>query len=289
MAVTNSDAVLWYNVQLFGDLGYGFPNPSNDLGTLNPNIADLCSIVGQNLFAIMNHEDVDMRVPPSINTLRRIHKLYLRSIQILAGRAVPPGENNMETAHVSPGGEVFKVYPIPYFLVRNQYMKRWAGMILMALSEAMQHTENRKTIEISTRFAGTIGQYFTRVYTNMGIELFGKTREQVNVPGFVLTEEELSAYDPSKFFTSTELVDTVPPLNYVFTEDRLAVLRAGINLTDLPPFQPWPVNLTDVYNRIHAPASNANSPQLGEGQTADAGTAPSGGNSTGTMPAPPKP
>ena len=33
----------------------------------------------------------------------------------------------------------------------------------------MQHTENRKEMEISTAFAGTVGQYVRRVYTNMAI------------------------------------------------------------------------------------------------------------------------
>ena len=286
MPVTNTDAVLWYNVGLFGDLGYAYANPSDDIGSLNPNIIDFVSIVGQNLFAIMNHEDVDMETPPSINTVWRIHKLYKRSISILSGRAVPPGELNMETAHVSPGGEVFKVYPIPYFLVRNNFMKRWAGLVLMSLSEAMQHTENRKTIEISTTFAGQVGQYYTRVYENMAIELFGKTREQVRVPGFLLTEAELAAYDPTLWFTGTELVDTVPPLNYVFTDDRLKVLRAGINVTDLPEMQPWPLNLTSAYNLINANASNANDRQLGEGQSNDVG---GGTNAVGVMPKPPGP
>ena len=68
-------------------------------------------LVGRNLFHIMHHEDADLRIPPSINTLKRVHKLYLRAANILAGRAVPPGENNMEVQHARPAGEVFRVYP----------------------------------------------------------------------------------------------------------------------------------------------------------------------------------
>ena len=155
MPVTNTDAVLWYNVNEFGELGYAVPNWSDDVGTLNPQIFDFTKIVGQNLFSVMHHEDVDMRVPPSINTLRRLHRLYVRAGQVLQGRAIAPGKLNMETQHVSPGGDVFRVYPVPYFRVRNDYLRRWAGMILVMLSEAFQHTENRKEVEISTGFAGT--------------------------------------------------------------------------------------------------------------------------------------
>lgn len=265
MAVTNTDAVLWYNVGIFGEIGYGVPNPSDDVGSLNPQIIDLVNVIGRNLFNLMHHEDVDLRIPPSINTLRRVHRLYIRAGQILAGNAVPPGQNNMETMHVNPGGEVFKVYPVPFFRVRNRFMKRWANWIMISLAEAMQHTENRKAMEISTLFAGGVGQYFTRIYQNMAIELFGKTRDEAMREGFLLTEADLTGYNPQAFFTSVEMVDTVPALNYVLTEDRLKVLSEGINVTDLPALQPWPVNLTTFYGAQNASGASAGTFVVGSG------------------------
>lgn len=249
MPLTNTDAVLWYNVGVFGDAGYAVPNWSNDVGSLNPQILDWVDLVGRNLFHLMHHEDVDLRIPPSINTCKRIHKLYLRAANILAGRAVAPGDDNMETFHSRPAGEVFRVYPVPYFKVRNPFIRRWGGMVLVSLAEAMQHTENRKEMEISTAFAGQIGQYLRRVYVNMAVELFGKTRAEASVAGFMLSDADLAAYDPSKFFTSTEMVDTVPRLDRVFTEDRLELLAEGIPITELPAdIGPWPTNLTSFYS-----------------------------------------
>lgn len=286
MPVINTDAVLWYNVGQFGQLGYGVPNPSDDPGSLNPVIIDLVSLLGRNLFHIMHHEDVDLKVPPSINTIRRIHKLYVRLGQILAGRAVPPGENNMETKHVQPSGEIFKVYPVPYFRVRNDFLKRWAEMIMMMLAEAMQHTENRKSLEISTTFAGEIGQYMSRVYRSMASELFGKTRAQVHEPGFLLTEQELISYNPSLFFTSTEMIDTVPHLGHVFTEDRLSILSDGIPITSLPELQPWPTNLTSYYN-THKAFRDARADGIEiEDETTSAAPSPGGGP---VIPPPPSP
>lgn len=245
-----TDAVLWYNVGVFGEAGYAVPNWSDDVGSLNPSILDLVNLVGSNLFAIMHSEDSDLVTPPSINTLRRIHRLYIRSGQVLNGRAIAPGMMNMETPHNSPGGEVFRVYPVPFFVVRNPYMRRWALWILMCLADMMQHTENRKTVEISTIFAGDVGQYLRRVYTNMAIEFFGKTQTEALAPSFILTEEELSGYDPYKFFTRTEMVDPVPRLDRVFTEDKVAHLREGIPVTQLPKLGPWPNNLTSYYRMI---------------------------------------
>lgn len=249
MPLTNTDAVLWYKVGVFGDAGYAVPNWSNDVGSLNPQILDWVDLVGRNLFHVMHHEDVDLRIPPSINTCKRVHKLYLRAGNILAGRAVAPGTDNMEALHSRPAGEVFRVYPIPFFKVRNPFLRRWAAMVLVSLAEAMQHTENRKEMEISTAFAGQVGQYLRRVYVNMAIELFGKTREEATAQGFVLSNDDLSAYDPSQFFTSTEMVDTVPRLDRVFTEDRLELLAERLPITDLPAdLGPWPTNLTSFYS-----------------------------------------
>lgn len=274
MAVTNTDAVLWYNVQIFGELGYGVPNWSNDPGSLNPGILDYVDLVGRNLFAIMHHEDVDLNVPPSINTLRRIHRLYHRAAQVLSARAIPPGQNNMETKHVQPGGSFFRLYPIPYFKVRNTYLRRWAGLIMMSLAEAMQHTENRKTVEFSTDFAGQVGQYMVRVYYQMCTELFGVDKETAEAPGFTLTPEQLAGYEPSQFFTSTELVDTVPDLSHVFTEDSLEVLAGGIHTCDLPDLQPYPTNLTNYYAQLRDQKPDPQEHDRGSGGGLQAGVIP---------------
>jgi hypothetical protein len=283
MPITNTDAVLWYNVGEFGKAGYAVPNWSDDIGSLNPQILDWTYLVGRNLFHIMHHEDADLRIPPSINTIKRIHKLYVRAGNILAGRAVPPGENNMEVAHARPAGEVFRVFPVPFFLVRNQFMRRWAEMILMSLAEAMQHTENRKSLEISTNFAGQVGQYIKRVYINMSIELFGKTRTAATADGFILTDADFAAYNPASFFTQTEMVDTVPRFDRVFTEDQLEVLAEGLPVTDLPLLKPWPTNLTTYY------ASTRTDSTIDGGVTSGATSGRSSGSEAPIIPAPPGP
>lgn len=248
--ITSTDAALWYNVGVFGAAGYAVPNWSDDIGTLNPSIYDLTMLLGRNFFAIMHNEDVWLDTPPSINTLRRVHQLYVRAGQILSGRAIPPGTNQLESMHGSPSGHVFRVFPVPYFKVRNPHMARWAQWMMLCLTECFQHVENRKTIEITTTFAGDVGKFLTRIYENMAIELFGKTREQATAPGFLLTAEELSAYDPSKFFTRVEMIGAVPRLDLVFTEDQVRHLAEGLPVTQLPPLGPWPENLQEAYRLI---------------------------------------
>jgi len=235
-----TDQALWYNVGVWGELGYAVPNFGNDPSTLNSGIFYLVDVIGRNLQAIMHHPDVDLRTPPSINTLTRIHKLVVRSRTILGGRDVEPGEPDMESVHSSPAEQVFLIYPCPFFRVRNNWLKEYAGLILNCLAEAMQHTENRKPYEISTRFSGLLGQYLHRVYRLMATELFGIDPEAAKALDFTLTEADLVGYDPGKFFTQTEMVDTVPPLDQVPTEDDLKVLTDGIPATLLVGLSKWP-------------------------------------------------
>lgn len=254
--VTSTDAILWYNVGVFGEAGYAVPNGSNDGTSLNDNIIDIVDVVGRNLAAMLRSEDTDLRTPPSINTCLRVHRLYVRLSQIIGGRSVPSHEPNFEKVHVSPDPESFRLYPVPYFRTRNAFLRRWSKWILEMLAECMQHTENRKSVEISTAFGGMVGSYAKRVYTNMAVELFGKTRDAVRADGFLLVDADFKAYDPSKFFTSTELIDTVAPTRFVFTEDSLEVITNGLLAIHLPnSVCPYPGGGID--DEAQAPSGNA--------------------------------
>ena len=259
-----TDQHLWYNVGVWGELGYAVPNFGDDRATLNTTIHYLTGVIGRNLSAVMHHQDTLMRVPPSINTLTRVHKLITRARSILSGRQVPPGMANFESTHVSPAEQEFVIYPVPYFRVRNPWMKEYCGLVLAALSEAFQNTENTKAYEISTAFSGLIGQYLHRVYRLMATELFQVSADAASQPDFTLSEEQLRAYDPGLWFTQTELVDTVPHLGLIPTEDDLRVLTDGIPATKLVGLQKWPsANLYDPSSGLTGGATAS-----GGGQTA---------------------
>ena len=238
--MTGNDAFLWYNVGDWGRFGLAIPNFSNDTTSQNDTIRYLTDVVGRNLQAILWHPDARLRTPPSINTLTRIHKLCTRARSILASRAVPANILNMETAHALPAPEEFLVYPTPYFKVRNQWLKQYAGMMLLALTESMQHQENARPLEISEAFAGLIGQYVQRVYRLMATELFRIPLADATKPDFTISEEQLAGYNPSAWFTSTELLDTVAPLDDWPSEDDLEVLTNGIPISHLPVLGRWP-------------------------------------------------
>lgn len=235
-----TDQILWYNNGTWGRLGYAAPNFGNDPTTINASIAYLVEAIGRNLFGIMQHPDASLRVPPSLNTLTRIHKLCTRARSILAGRDVASGQNKFEPLHATPAPEDFLIYPTPYFKVRNRWLKEYCGLGIMAMTEAMQHTENRVPIDFSVQFSGLIGQYISRIYRLMNIELLAIPEIDAVKPDFTLTDAQLAAYAPEKFFTSSEMVDTVPPLVDVPTEDDLDVLAQGIPASQLVGLAKYP-------------------------------------------------
>lgn len=251
MPTFGTDEPLWYNVGLWGELGYAVPNFGNDFNTLNTSIAYLVEAMGRNLSGVMHQADVDLRVPPSINTLMRVHKLILRARSILTSRAVPANKLRMEAIHATPSPEDFLIFPVPLFKVRNRWLKEWCALCLMALSEAMQHTENRIEHEISVDFAGLIGQYLQRIYVRMATELLGVPLVDAEKPDFAITDAIFQTYNPAKFFTATELIDTVPPIHLIPTEDDLRVLTDGIpasklvGLSRYPRAEPEPVKLPE--------------------------------------------
>jgi hypothetical protein len=233
MPVFRSDELLWYNVGVWGQLGYGVPNFGDNPTTLNGSIAYLVSAIGRNLSAVMHHSDADSRTPPSYNTLMRVHKLCCRVRQILAGRAIPANQPRFEPTHATPAPEDFILFPIPIFKVRNPFLKEWASLTMHAIGEACQHTDNRIEYEISDLFAGGVGQYFQRIYLRMATELFQVPIADASKPDFVLQDKHFQSYLPSQWFTLTELIDTVPPLDLVPTEDDLRVLTDGIPASQL--------------------------------------------------------
>lgn len=235
-----TDQVQWYNNGVWGQLGFACPNFGDDPATINSSIHYLVSVIGRNLQAVMLSQDAYKTTPPVINTLTRVHKLITRARKILAGRAIPPNKMNLEPQHASPAPAIFLIYPTPYFRVRNQFLKEWGGLVLMALTEAMQHTENAQAFEISTNFAGLIGQYLHRVYRQMATELFDVPAAEAEALDFTLTAEVLASYDPGRYFSSTEMIDTVPPIQQIPTEDDLRVLTAGIPASELVGLQPYP-------------------------------------------------
>ena len=227
-----TDRILPYRNGIWEELGFAVPNFGDNAETLNQTIWRLTEAMGRNLLATMSHQDARLRTVPTVNTLVRIKKLCDRFRYIVAARVKNENEPFMEAVHATPSPEPFLIFPVPYFKVENPWMREYCGLVLMALSEAMQHTDNSREFDISENFAQTVGQYIRRIYRMVAVELLQIPREQAEQPDFVITDEMISNYAPSKWFTATELIDT-PRIDNLWTEDDLKPLSDGIRATEL--------------------------------------------------------
>jgi len=239
MAFSN-DAVLWYDVGDWKPLGLAVPNFGNDRLTLNGIVLDFVHTMGRSLQAVMFGTDARLSVPPSIGTLVDIHKLCLAARSHLSSRAIPFNQKGIKPSHSLPAPEEFRVFPAPYFHVRNRWLKRYSGFVLLAITEAVQHQENARPLEISDYFSGLIGQYLHRLYRDMSVDLFRVPVDEARALDFTLSQEQLLSYDPAKWFTETEMIDTVPDIHSIPTEDDLKPLTDGIPVSQLPSLYPWP-------------------------------------------------
>jgi hypothetical protein len=139
----------------------------------------------------------------------------------------------------------------------------------------MQHTENRKPYEISTRFSGVAGQYLHRVYRLMATELFGIDPELAKALDFTLSDEAIKAYDPGKWFTSTEMIDTVSPITMVPTEDDLLLLTDGIPATQLVGLSAYPSGIPINNGQLAGTGSGTQSGSSGGSSAGSFAPAPS--------------
>jgi hypothetical protein len=259
-----TDSVLWYNVGIYGEIGYAVPNPSNDIGSLNPTMLTFTNSIGKGLFYMMHHEDIDLSTPPTFNTMLRVHQFIKYTRQLVASRTQPENEPAFEVEHVTPAGEIFRVWPIPYFRVRNETMRRWAGYTMYLLAELYQNSENRRTMVVFDKVGERIGGYLGRIYYEMATEFFNKTPEEARAPGFLLTPEDFANYNPSALRPDWEAIDPVPALDNVFTEDRKAALSAGIPLHELPKLEPYPSNLLALMEQMRAAREGKINPDTGQ-------------------------
>lgn len=238
-----TDALLWYNVGDWSKYGLAVINVGDDRYSQNSTIVNLNNLIGRHLQSIMATPDAKLASPPSINRIVQAMRMVERIRSVLSSRAVAPGTQLMETTHALPAPEEFRVYPVPYFKCRQPWMKEMCGLTLLALTDMVQHTENARPLEITTTFAGQIGQYFQRIYIRTGVELLQLPASNFDKPDYTIPLEAYRSYNPANWASSTELIDTVPSLIDWPTEDDLQVLTDGIPVSQLPELKPWPNGL----------------------------------------------
>lgn len=235
-----TDSILHYTAG--GEIdsyGLAVPNWSDDVQSVNDTLVQLVELTGKNLLVIMTGNDARMSTAPFIDTIRLVHSMYVRMGNLLNAAARKPNQTRFQGTHATPQVLIPKVYPVPYYNVRNRFLKELCGLMLGAQTEMLQHSENAIPYDISDDCAKEIWKYFKRAYEKIATGLFGIAPAEAEKPEFLLTEEQLSAYNPSAVLSAVERIDTVADISQIMTEDIMRVIRYGIPVNELPDLLPF--------------------------------------------------
>jgi hypothetical protein len=239
----DTDEILWYDNGKWGSAGYAIPNPAGKTWTNNSVIYSWALGLGRMMFELAHRDDVRFHGPPHKQFWFDLHQTIITGRKRLADQTRMPNDSNgLVPQHVTPNPQVFLVYPVPFFgeRIRQQDVRSYIQLMLMGLSEAMQHSDNEHMAYVTPQFTGTIGKYLQEVLAQFSMKFFGKTREIAYALDFALTDEDFQNYDPSKVLSSVEMTEERPPLQWHPTENDLSQIR-GIQINEaLMLSRRWP-------------------------------------------------
>lgn len=233
-----SDRPYLYTVEPWKSLGFGVANFGNNPSTLSKNAHYMADMVGRFQLLVMTHIDAQRTQPPSINTVIRFGKMLNRVRTLLSSRAKGDADLRLEEGHATATAKPWRIHPVPYFdgvLVRNPWLDTYNELLMVALTNIYQHSDNNLSLTVTQKFAQDIWQYFREIQFLMGTELLGIPAETIQAPGFVFEESHYQAYNPSELTLNMEPLDSPGPVHQRMTEDDLRPLMQGYNSHDLIP------------------------------------------------------
>jgi len=251
-----TDRVLLYDVHPWNVLGFGVPNfgsgskvssgSIDTVGTLNQSLWALADEIGRSQLFIMSHNDARRRQPPSRNTIERLGKVLNRVQTVLAGRAMETNQLLLEPGHSSPAPLIWNIHPVPYFagpFLENHWLREYNALVMVALVNFYQHSDNNLALTVTMKFAQDIYQYFREIKIKMGTELLLLPRKTVEADDFLFLPAHYDKYLPNDLIMNTEAGDGPGNMFAQPTLDTdLALLYQGIpaNMI-LPMLKQYPI------------------------------------------------
>lgn len=236
--LTHSDRVLLYDVAPWNLAGYGVPNFGSVIMTQNSVARKMVDQLGKQQLAIMVHVDAGRTNYPSINTVKKVGRLVNYALDILAGRARFANEDRLESGHANPSERPWKMHPVPYFdvdgaWVQNSELAEINELLMMCLTNAIQHTDNDLALEVTVEFVQKVGQYLQRIKDIVAGEWLGLPATQFKPSEFRFTAEAYQVYNPSARYPDQEDQEEPATIGKRPTERDLAPLMNGLASTEI--------------------------------------------------------
>lgn len=243
--VPSHDAILPF---MHKGVKWGVPNVGDNQETNNLAIARVFDKIGEHLQAFSVRRDCFLPAPPTLATVKAHHNMFVRLNNLIDTNTKADNVERLEAAHVTHERRKFKIYPVRYFDVKNDYCRRWIELCLQGLANIAQLTENGQANDWSEATATEMKNLFREAYRLMCVELF---QIDVQTASLVFSDETPFYLPPESFETySTKHIPTIeyikhPPLGSVFTEDELR----DISTNNIPVSEGVPENQSNTAQR----------------------------------------
>ena len=219
------DAILPY---MYEGVKWAIPNVGDNKETHNLAMARLFDKIGEHLQAFSVRSDCFVPGPPTLGAVKHHHNMYVRLCNLIDTNTKRDNVERLEAHHITHERRAFKIYPIRYFDVKNDYCRRWIELCLQALSNLAQLSENTWSNDWSIATGKEMKKLFREAYRLMCAELFQVplvdcenifNDNEEGIGPFFLTKSHFDAYDVSHIPTIEWIKH--PGLGSEFTEDEL--------------------------------------------------------------------
>lgn len=238
--------ILWWDNGVWGKAGYAIPNDGGKSTTPNETIHAIHKFIGAELFNLLHRDDIKFSRPFNADWLYDLNKMLTLGIKRMSDYSVGWTDNRTGDAeHAKNTPKTFTVFPVPHFgeRIRQQDARRWAGQILLLLSEVMQHSDNGYDDDVTDLFTSMVQGKLLRIQRDMAMKYLGMSRQEVEEDGFVIPDDSFSGanYDPSSLFTSREMIEERMPEQWWPSTNDLTPI-SGIPSTVANVFaKRWPI------------------------------------------------
>ena len=224
------DAILPY---MFQGVKWAIPNVGDNKETHNLAMARLFEKVGEHVQAFSVRTDCFVPGPPTLGAVKHHHNMFVRLCNLIDTNTKRDNMERLEAHHITHERRAFKIYPVRYFDVKNDYCRRWIELCLQAMSNISQLTENTWANDWSEATGKEMKKLFREGYRLMCVELFNVPvieAEKVfdDSTPFFLTKNHFETYDVGHIPTIEWIKH--PALGGEFTEDELR----PISTTNVP-------------------------------------------------------
>lgn len=240
-----NQSILWWDNGIWGQAGYAIPNCGGKPSSANETCRELVAWLGRELFALMHLPDVRFTRPPNADWLFRLNKLCTLGIKRMGDLAVGWTDTRKGDAqHAANTRQAFTAYPVPYFgqRIRQRHARKWAGQVMILISDVVQHSDNDYDDDITQFLASRVQSALLRIQQDLATAFLGYTREQTEAPGFVIPTDAFSVgkYKPDELFTDSELIEERMPDDWWPSTNDLTPIN-GIPWVVAKIFgKPWP-------------------------------------------------